>query len=219
MNARSYKNTVYGELARVGKALAHPTRLELLDLLAQAPRTVELLAEQIGQSIANTSQHLQVLKGARLVEVEREGTFKRYHLATEEVTALTVVLRTTGTARLLEIEAATREFFANDGVERMDLETLRARLTAGDVTLLDVRPVEEFAAGHLPGAVSVPVSELVARMAEIPAEREVVAYCRGPWCVMAVDAVRILRAAGIRAFRLEEGVSDWSDREPMQRTS
>lgn len=210
MNARVYKDTVYGELARVGKALSSPARLELLDLLAQAPRTVEALAGLIGQSVANTSQHLLVLKGARLVEVEREGTFKRYRLATSEVAALTVVFRATGTARLLEIEAATREFFADGiAIDRIDLGTLRARQAAGDVTLLDVRPADEFAAGHLPGAVSIPASELVARMAELPVGREVVAYCRGPWCVMAVDAVRTLRAAGVPASRLEEGVADW----------
>jgi rhodanese-related sulfurtransferase len=210
MNTRTYKDTVYQELARVGKALASPARLELLDLLTQAPRTVEALAGQIGQSIANTSQHLQVLKGARLVEVERDGNFKRYRLATAEVTALTVVLRSTGAARLLEIEAATREFLSEGAsVDRIGLVTLRARLEAGDVTLLDVRPAEEFAAGHLPGAVSIPASELAARLAEIPAGRDVVAYCRGPWCVMAVDAVRMLRAAGVPASRLEEGVADW----------
>lgn len=210
MNARAYKNTVYNELARVGKALSSPARLELLDLLAQAPRTVEALAGMIGQSVANTSQHLLVLKGARLVEVEREGTFKRYRLASPEVTTLTVAFREAGAARLLEIESATRAFFADgEAVDHVDLATLRARLQAGDVTLLDVRPADEFAAGHLPGAVSVPAGELVARIAEIPAGRDVVAYCRGPWCVMAVDAVRTMRAAGLHAWRLEEGVADW----------
>jgi rhodanese-related sulfurtransferase/DNA-binding transcriptional ArsR family regulator len=210
MNARTYKDSVYGELARVGKALSSPARIELLDLLAQAPRTVEALAGMIGQSVANTSQHLQVLKGARLVEVEREGTFKRYRLATPEVAALSVAFRAAGAARLLEIEEATRTFFAGgEAVDRVDLATLRARLDAGEVTLLDVRPAEEYAAGHLPGAVGVPASELAARIAELPAGRDVVAYCRGPWCVMAVDAVRTLRASGVRAWRLEEGVADW----------
>ena len=210
MNARVYKDTVYGELARVGKAPASPARIELLDMLARAPRTVEALAGLIGQSVANTSQHLLVLKRARLVEVEREGTFKRYRLATAEVAALTVLFRTTGEARLLEIREATREFFAGGApIEQVDLAQLRVRLGAAEVTLLDVRPADEYAAGHIPGAVCIPAAELWARMAELPAGKEVVAYCRGPWCIMAVDAVRMLRGAGISAFRLEEGVADW----------
>lgn len=213
MTPRSYKDAIYGELARVGKAFASPARLELLDLLAQSPRTVDALASQVGQSIANTSQHLQILKGARLVDVEREGTFKRYRLASPEVSALAVALRRTGESRLLEIEAATRAFMGKEGgVEAIDLDTLHDRMERGEITLLDVRPSEEFEAGHLPGAVSVPASQLAERIAELPAGREVVAYCRGPWCVMAVDAVRTLRAAGIHALRLEDGVADWQAR-------
>lgn len=210
---RQFKDAIYGQLGRVGKALASPTRLELLDLLCQGPRTVELLAHEAGQSLANTSQHLQVLRAARLVETEKHGLFVTYRLADEKVCALYRELRTLAEARLLEIRAVTREFLEQRGeLEPVDREVLIARVRSGEVTLLDVRPPEEFEAGHIPGAVSLPLADLKARLDELPRDREVVAYCRGPYCVLAVQAAELLRAHGFRAVRMEEGVPDWRAR-------
>lgn len=207
---RVLKDTVYGHLARVGKALASPVRLELLDLLAQAPRAVEELAREVGATVANTSQHLQVLKGARLVEADKRGQHVRYRLADASVSELGVALRRMGEARLAEIEQVRRAFHAERGsLEPVRREELVARAARAEVTVLDVRAPEEFRAGHFPGARSVPLAELAARLDELPRDRAVVAYCRGPWCVLALDAVRVLRAAGFEAWHAEEGVADW----------
>jgi rhodanese-related sulfurtransferase len=207
--ARRFKDSIFEEFARIGKATASPKRLELLDLLAQAPRTVEALAEQANLTIANASQHLQVLRGARLVEAEKRGLFVTYRLA-EGVLAFHVALRHLGEARYAEVHATTRALVTERGsVEAVDAEALLARALSGEVTVLDVRPVEEFAAGHLPTARSIPIHELRARIEELPRDSEVVAYCRGPYCVFAVDAVRILRDEGFVAHRLEQGPPDW----------
>ncbi len=207
---RALKDAVYGHLARVGKALASPVRLELLDLLAQAPRTVEELAREVGATVANTSQHLQVLKGARLVETDKRGQHVRYRLADADVSDLGVALRRMGEARLAEIEKVRRAFHAERGsLEPVPREELVARAARREVTVLDVRAPEEFRAGHFPGARSVPLAELAARLDELPRDRAVVAYCRGPWCVLALDAVRMLRDAGFDARHAEEGVADW----------
>ncbi len=211
--SRDLKNTVYEHLARLGKALSSGPRVELLDLLAQGPRTVDDLAQQVGQSVANTSQHLQVLRRARLVEAEKRGLHAVYRLAHPDVQAFFGAFRRLAEDRLLEIQDATRRFLAErDALEPVDADRLVARIRAGEVTLLDVRPPEEFAAGHLPGALSVPVADLADRLATLPRDREVVAYCRGPYCVMALDAVQLLRAHGFRALRLDEGVTDWRAR-------
>lgn len=210
MTPRQYKDTVYAELALLGKALASPARVELLDLLAQAPRTVESLATELNQSVANTSQHLRVLRGARLVDVQRAGTFKIYRLASIEVIALTVALRRAGRARALEIDAATRGFLGPEAEEeQVDLATVMERVARHEVTLIDVRSAEEYAAGHIPGAVSRPLAQLSERLHQLPADLPVVAYCRGPWCVLAIDAVSALRSAGFRATRLDAGVAEW----------
>lgn len=207
------KDSIYEQLGRVGKALASPRRLELLDLLCQGPRTVETLAHEAGQSLANTSQHLQVLRAARLVESEKHGLYVTYRLADEKVCALYRELRTLAEARLHEIQAVTRQFLEQRGeLEPVDRDALVSRVGSGEVTLLDVRPLEEFEAGHIPGAVSVPLAELESRLANLPRDREVVAYCRGPYCVLAVQAVELLRARGFRAIRMEEGVPDWRAR-------
>lgn len=211
--SRKFKDAIYEQLGRVGKALASPRRLELLDLLCQGPRTVEALSKEAGQPIANTSQHLQVLRAARLVESEKQGLFVTYRLADEKVCALYRELRTLAESRLYEIQAVTRQFLEERGeMEPVDRDALASRVRSGEVTVLDVRPAEEFEAGHIPGAVSVPLADLEKRLAELPLDREVVAYCRGPYCVLAVKAVEVLRAKGFRAIRMEEGVPDWRAR-------
>ncbi len=208
-STRRRKDAIFEELARIGKATASPKRLELLDLLAQAPRTVEALAEQANLTIANASQHLQVLRGARLVDTEKRGLFVTYRLA-EGVTEFYVGFRRLGEARNAEVHLAARALLAERGaVETVDAEALLARAMSGEVTVIDVRPIEEFLAGHLPTARSLPIGELRARLHELPRDRAVVAYCRGPYCVFAMDAVRVLREAGIVAHRLEQGPPEW----------
>lgn len=212
-DARRYKNATYEQFARIGKAVSAPRRLELLDLLSQGPRTVEALANQAGITIANASQHLQVLRRVRLVETEKRGLFVEYRLADDEVGAFFHALRRLAETRLSEIEAATRAFLEARGMpESVDVAELVRRVREGAVTILDVRPAEEYRAGHFPGAISVPLPELRRRLSELPRDREIVAYCRGPYCVLAVEAVRILREEGIRAQRLSEGVLDWRAR-------
>jgi len=213
LSNRQYKDVIYDQLARIGKSLSSGPRLEILDVLSQGPRTVEVLAGLVGQSLANTSHHLQVLRRARLVEAQKDGVHVTYSLASEEVGDFFVALRRLAQSRLLEVDAVTREFLeARGGMERIDQDAIVARVQAGDVTLIDVRPPEEWAAGHLPNALSVPLAELERRMGGLPRDKEIVAYCRGPYCVMALEAVDTLRAAGFTALRLEEGVADWRAR-------
>lgn len=192
----------------MGKGFSSPRRLELLDLLAQAPRSVEELADLSGQSIANTSQHLQALHAAGLVSRQREGTRVRYALAGEEALRLWLALRDASAARLAEVERAARDYLGED-VESIGREELVQRLASGDVVLVDVRPQEEYEAGHIKGARSVPLAELEQRLAELPPEREVVAYCRGPFCAYAHEAVRQLNQAGRKARRLDDGWPEW----------
>ena len=207
--ARRFKTAIYEQFARVGKAISNPARLELLDLLCQGPRTVEALAKEANLGVANTSQHLKVLRAARLVEAEKQGLFVTYRLADEEVCQLFRAVRSLGESRLAEVREITRKFLeGHQGMEPVDRQALLDRVRNGEVTVLDVRPPEEYQAGHLPGALSVPLRELERRLSELPRDREVVAYCRGPYCVLAVEAVRILRAGGFQAIRLEEGVPD-----------
>ena len=210
---RRFKDSIYEQLARIGKAVAAPKRLELLDLLSQGPRTVERLAEQAALSIANASQHLQVLRAARLIEAEKKGFYVEYRLADEQVGLFFRGMRGLAQARLAEVDQASRAYFEQRGaMEPVAGEELLRRVRKGEVTVLDVRPVEEYRAGHIPGAVSVPVDELKARMKELPKGREIVAYCRGPYCVMAVEAVELLRKKGFNAHRMEQGVVDWRAR-------
>jgi rhodanese-related sulfurtransferase len=208
MIGRAEKTALYESIALMGKAFASPVRLELLDLLAQAPRTVEELARASEQSTANTSQHLQALHQAGMVTRRREGTSARYALAGDEVLSLWLALRDASVARLGDVERAARDYLGED-VETIGRDELIARLRNGDVVLVDVRPPEEFKAGHIDGARSIPLDELEARLAELPVGREVVAYCRGPFCAFAHDAVRRLRADGRRARRLKEGWPEW----------
>jgi rhodanese-related sulfurtransferase len=208
VSGRAEKDALFEAIALMGKAFASPRRLELLDLLAQAPRTVDELAKASEQSMANTSQHLQALRAAGMVTRAREGTSVRYALAGHEALTVWLALRDASVARLAEVERAAREYLGED-VEAIGREELVERLRRRDVVLVDVRPGEEFAAGHIEGARSIPLEELRERLAELPADREVVAYCRGPFCAYAHEAVRQLRAAGRSARRLEDGLPEW----------
>jgi len=208
MAADRRKSVLFEAIAVMGKAFASATRLELLDLLAQGPRTVEALARASGQSTANTSQHLQALHAAGMVTRAREGTRVRYAIAGDRALRLWLALRDASVAQLAEVERAAGDYLGED-VEAIGREELVARLGRGDVVLVDVRPEEEFAAGHIDGARSIPLDELEQRLAELPADREVVAYCRGPFCAYAHDAVRRIQAAGRSARRLEEGWPEW----------
>jgi rhodanese-related sulfurtransferase len=210
---RRYKDALYEQLARVGKAVAAPKRLELLDLLCQAPRTVEALAEQAALSVANASRHLQVLRAARLVDAEKKGLYVEYRIADDAVSGFCLALRRLAESRLLELERVARDYFEERGaMEAVRGEELLRRVKSGEVTVLDVRPVEEYSAAHVPGAISIPVGELKARLEELPRRREIVAYCRGPYCVMAIEAVELLRKSGFKAQRMEQGVVDWRAR-------
>lgn len=210
-SGRRFKNAIYDQFARVAKALSSPHRFELVDLLAQGPRTVEALSKLGDMTLANTSAHLQVLRGAGLVESTKEGLFVTYRLSDPSVAQLLLATRKVAEERLAEVGRVTRTFLAeNAQLDAVDAEDLRARVRAGQVTLLDVRPEEEYAAGHIPGALSVPLPALAKRLANLPKRREVVAYCRGPYCVLAVEAVKLLREHGFRAIRLEDGVLDWA---------
>jgi rhodanese-related sulfurtransferase/predicted transcriptional regulator len=208
MENRSAKNALFEAIAMMGKAFASPVRLELLDLLAQAPRTVDDLARVSGQTTANVSQHLQALHGAGLVTREREGTRVRYALAGDEALRVWLTLREASAARLAEVERAARDYLGEE-VEAIDRKELVKRMARGDVVLVDVRPEEEYAAGHIDGARSIPIKELKKRLAELPADQEIVAYCRGPFCAYAHQAVRELQASGRDARRLEEGWPEW----------
>lgn len=207
---RRFKDQIFDQFARIGKAVASARRIELLDLLSQGGRHVEALAEAAGLPVANTSQHLQILRAARLVETEKVGLFVTYRLADPAVAEFVRQLRLLAENRLTEIEQTTRTFLQDRiGFDPVDREELLRRVRKGEVTVLDVRPSEEYRAGHLPHALSVPLGELAARMKDLPKKREIVAYCRGPYCVLAVEAVARLRAQGFRAVRLDMGVTDW----------
>jgi rhodanese-related sulfurtransferase/DNA-binding transcriptional ArsR family regulator len=207
---RRFKTLLYEQFARISKALANPHRLELLDVLAQCERPVEALAQETGMSVANASQHLQVLRTARLVETRREGTSIYYRLASRSVETLWLSLRAVGEAHLAEIDRVVETFLQDRAQwQPINAEVLVEELRSDQVILLDVRPPEEYQAGHLPQALSIPVEELEARLSELPLDKEIVAYCRGPYCVFADEAVLLLRTHGYYARRLEEGVADW----------
>lgn len=212
MNQREAKTVLYEVFARVGKGMANPKRLELVDLLAQGERTVELLASAAGLGMSTTSTHLQALKEAGLVTSRREGTFVRYRLSGEKVALLLALLREVAGEHLADTDRASEAYLgslsgdAARGVERGEL--LR-RARKGEVIVLDVRPTVEFTAGHIPGALSIPLDELEAHLKDLPDHVEIVAYCRGAYCVLAYDAVRLLHAAGRPARRLQEGMLEW----------
>ena len=207
------KKEIYEQISRIGKAVASPARLELLDLLAQAPRSVEVLAREAGLSVANASQHLRILRAARLVEAEKKGLFVTYRLADPKVGDFFLTLRALAEDRLADIERIVRQFMeGRESLEPVEKESLLERVREGVVTVVDVRPREEYRAGHIPGAVSVPLKELEPYLPRLPSDHQIVAYCRGPYCVLAIDAVEILRAHGFRAMRLDDGVLEWQAR-------
>ena len=206
----SLKVAIYEQIARIGQATASPNRLELLDLLSQGARTVDALAQQTGQSVATTSHHLQVLRRARLVEAHKAGLYVTYRLADPQVGEFFLSLRSLAESRLAEVQHVTRQYLEQRGaLEPVDNDELARRVRAGEVTVIDVRPREEYVAAHIPGAISVPLAQLGKRLGELQKRRDVVAYCRGPYCVMALDAVALLRRKGFRAYRMEHGVPEW----------
>lgn len=207
---RQFKDAIYEQFSRIGKAVSSPKRLELLDLICQGEKSVETLSRETGLSIANTSQHLQILKAARLIEAEKEGLYVIYRRADERVCDFLRSMRVLAENRLAEVEMIKRRFLdGKEGMEPVNRNDLLKRVVEGGVTVLDVRPVEEYRAGHIPGALSVPLGKLKEILANLPVDQEIVAYCRGPYCVLSVAAVEILRGKGFNAVRLEEGVQDW----------
>lgn len=207
---REFKNRLYGQFARIGKALSNPHRLELLELLAQGERTVDSLASEIGLSLANTSQHLQALRQASLVDSRKQGLYVYYRLADPAVCDLCKVMREVAERRLAELDRLVRDHFGNRArAEMVRMEELLERARSGDVVILDTRPPSEYVAGHIAGAISVPVDELQRRLRELPKNKEYVAYCRGPYCIYADHAVDLLRGKGRRARRLLEGFPEW----------
>lgn len=210
MNHRAVKDRLYGAWADTAKALASPKRVELLDLLAQGERTVEALAREAALTINNTSSHLGVLKAARLVETRKEAQFVYYRLADDIVLTLLRDVQAVARRRLHEVEHLARTYLeGRDALEPVDAAELRRRLKSGEVTVIDVRPALEYEAGHIDGALSVPIGTLDARVGELPRDRPVVAYCRGPYCVMAVEAVERLRKRGYDARRFADGLPEW----------
>ena len=203
------KTDLYDAFARTGKALSSGKRLELLDLLAQGERTVDALAKAAGLNLTTASAHLQTLKQAGLVATRRDGVRIHYRLAGDDVAALYALLRQVARTHRADVEAARSAYLGTDQPEEVGREELLARARAGDVVVLDVRPAQEYACGHIPGALSIPVDELADRIAELPDTAEVVAYCRGAYCVLAHDAVRLLTARGRRAVRLSDGMLEW----------
>jgi rhodanese-related sulfurtransferase len=211
MGHREFKDQLYAQFARLGKALASPQRLELLDLLAQGERTVEDLAREATLTIANASQHLRVLRQARLVDSRKDGLYVYYRLADPAVFALWCGLRGVGERQLAEIDRLVETYLQHpEHLEPLTRAALRQRLAMGAIVVLDVRPVLEYRQGHIAGARSIPVNELEARLGELDPQREVIAYCRGPYCLFADEAVALLRAHGLRAYRYAEGFPEWA---------
>jgi rhodanese-related sulfurtransferase/DNA-binding transcriptional ArsR family regulator len=210
MSSKSPKQALFAQFAAVGKAVAHPHRLELLEQLAQGERSVELLANRIRVSIANASQHLQHMRRAGLIVARRERKFVFYRLADNAVLGLLASVRRVAERNSAEVDRVVRSYFQNrDNLEPVSRKELMARLKAGIVTALDVRPEDEFALGHLPGAINIPLRELKRRLADLDPEQEIVAYCRGPYCVLSYEAVAVLRARGFKVRRLEDGLPEW----------
>lgn len=209
---RAFKDEIYDQFSRIGKAFSSASRLELIDLLAQRERTVDELARETEMSVANTSRHLQVLKGERLVRRRKEGTRAYYRLAGPEVYRAWRAVRTLAESRLMEVEETVQQYLSDrEEMESLSPGELAARLERDDVLVLDVRPEAEYEAGHIPGARSIPVDQLEEHLDDLPENQEIVAYCRGPYCVYSDDAVRRLKEEGHTARRLQEGLPDWLD--------
>jgi ArsR family transcriptional regulator len=210
MSSESPKQALFAQFAAVAKAVAHRHRLELLEQLAQGERSVEVLADRTRVSVANASQHLQHLRRTGLVTARRDGKFVFYRLADDAVLGLLTSLRRIAELQSTEVERVVRSYFNDrDSLQAVSRLELMDRLKAGIVTVLDVRPEDEFALGHLPGAINLPLSELEKRLADLDPDREIVAYCRGPYCVLSYEAVAMLRARGFKVRRLEDGLPEW----------
>jgi ArsR family transcriptional regulator len=210
VSSENPKRALFTQFAKVAKAVAHPHRLELLEQLAQGERNVEILAERVRLSSANASQHLQHMRNAGLIAARREGKFVFYRLADDTVLELLASLRRIAERNLAEVERVVRGYFdRRDGMEPVSRLELMERVKAGIVTVLDVRPEDEFALGHVAGALNIPFGQLEKRLAEIAPDQEIVAYCRGPYCVLSYEAVALLRARGFNAHRLEDGLPEW----------
>jgi rhodanese-related sulfurtransferase/DNA-binding transcriptional ArsR family regulator len=210
---RQFKDAIYEQFSRIGKAVSSAKRLELLDLLCQGARTVEALAAEAELSIANTSQHLQVLRTARLVEASKEGLYVTYRIADAAVGDFVRTIRVLAEKQLAEVERISLSFFeGRRDLQPIDRDALVKRVRKGEVIVLDVRPAAEYSAGHIPGALSIPIQELKRRLSELPKSKRIVAYCRGPYCVFSDQAVELLRAKGFQAVRLDEGILDWRAR-------
>ncbi len=210
MSIRNPKQALYVQFAAVAKALGNPQRLELVEHLAQGPRSVDALATKLGLPIANVSQHLQAMRRAGLVTSDRDGKFINYRLADDSVLAAFAAIRVVAEHHSAEVERVVRGWFdRHDDMEPVTRDELASRMKEGLVTVIDVRPADEFALGHLPGAINVPLSELDSLLPDLRTDREIVAYCRGPWCVMSFEAVAELRRRGFTARRLEDGLPEW----------
>ncbi|HEY9097357.1 MAG TPA: metalloregulator ArsR/SmtB family transcription factor [Thiobacillus sp.] len=210
MDKRKVKDLLYEEVARIGKAVSSPKRLELLEILAQGEKTVEALAAEANIDIKLASAHLKVLKAARLVVAERDGRFIAYRLSGEDVSALWVNLRTVAEEHLVELKVAMDGIFS--APEKLDTETRRSLMSKarrGEVVVIDVRPTAEYKNGHLPFARSMPLDEIRQRIKELPADKDIVAYCRGPFCMMSAEAVALLKAHGLRAYKIADGTPEW----------
>ena len=210
MEKREFKDKVYMVLAGLVKAMANPHRLEIIDLLGQAERSVEDIAKETGMSVANASQHLQILKQANLVQIKRDGNFIMYRLANDSIYKSWKDLREIGMENLPEVEKVVKDFRAKkSGLEPVRIDELVSRMKSSNIVLLDVRPEQEFKAGHIPNALNIPIDQLVDRISELKKSKQYIAYCRGPFCVFADDAVHLLTQKGFKARRLEEGYPDW----------
>ncbi|MDF2683931.1 MAG: ArsR family transcriptional regulator [Brevibacillus sp.] len=207
---REWKDQLYQEFARIGKCLSSPKRLELLDLLAQGPKSVDQLSKITGMSVANVSQHLQTLHDSRLVRFHKKGNFVIYEIAELSVADFMVSLHRLSEKQLVEVQRLKSDLLHQQvSMEPIALEELLKRMERKEVVLLDVRPEDEYATGHIPGAISIPMEELEKHLASLPMDKEIVAYCRGPYCLMSAQAVEIMKSKGIKASRLEEGVHEW----------
>lgn len=210
LSTRDFKDSIYQQFAKVGKALSSPKRLELLDLLCQGSKSVESLAQNTEMSIANVSQHLQNLLEARLVKVQKKGTYAFYELADKSVAEFVMSMHRLSETQHAEVQRIKETFLNQQGaLEPIDLEEVLNRMKDGNVILIDVRPKDEYDTDHIPGAVSIPIDQLNDQLSMIQAEKEIVAYCRGPYCVYAIQAVELLRNHGFSAHRIEAGVLEW----------
>ena len=208
--SREFKDQTYAQLAKIGKAIASPKRLEILDILAQGAKTVDTIAKETQMSVANTSQHLQTLLESRLVEYSKQGLYSYYRLADKTVANFILSLQLLAEARIAEIQRIRDDLYINkENLKKIKMDQLVPRMKDGSVTLIDVRPKDEFEILHIPGANSIPIEELEKHLSTLPPNQEIVAYCRGKYCLLSVEAVELLRANGFNAFRLEESVQEW----------